>query len=211
MPRSTTPMSIAFALSSVRSPTPPERGSCWSRTIASRWRASIACSVSRWPNAASHSSFLSISLAPPGCAKPPRPRRQNSRRQQIQRNRRDAGLTRLKAPRALSKISDLKANFPSLANRDNFWSNREVRHGEQRPVLAICRRSGNHQGTAADQKDPEMAPQLLSTRQACLPTPLTRKLAQLVSLTVEEIAVLRDLQSATRLVGRNREIISEGR
>ena len=56
-----------------------------------------------------------------------------------------------------------------------------------------------------------MAPQLLSTRQACLPTPLTRKLAQLVSLTVEEIAVLRDLQSATRLVGRNREIISEGR
>src|SRR5262249_54047194 len=41
-------------------------------------------------------------------------------------------------------------------------------------------------------------------------TALTRKLGQLVSLSVAEIAVLRDLQSATRLVGRNREIVAEG-
>jgi len=56
-----------------------------------------------------------------------------------------------------------------------------------------------------------MALQPLQTRQPSLATPLTRKLAQLVPLTTDEIAVLRDLQSATRLVGRNREIISEGR
>jgi hypothetical protein len=41
-------------------------------------------------------------------------------------------------------------------------------------------------------------------------TPLTRKLGQLVSLSAAEIAVLRDLQSVTRLVGRNREIVAEG-
>jgi CRP-like cAMP-binding protein len=56
-----------------------------------------------------------------------------------------------------------------------------------------------------------MAPRLLKKRQPCLATPLTQKLAQLVPLTADEIAVLRDLQSATRLVGRNRELISEGR
>jgi len=56
-----------------------------------------------------------------------------------------------------------------------------------------------------------MAPQPSQARQPCLATPLTRKLAQLVPLTAGEIAVLRDVQSATRLIGRNREIISEGR
>src|SRR5215472_7553086 len=56
-----------------------------------------------------------------------------------------------------------------------------------------------------------MAPQQSSTRQTSLPLPLTRKLAQYVPLSGDEIAMLRDLQSATRLVGRNREIISEGR
>ena len=56
-----------------------------------------------------------------------------------------------------------------------------------------------------------MAPQLLNERQHCLATPLTRKLGQYVPLSADEIAILRDLQSATRLVGRNREIISEGR
>ena len=56
-----------------------------------------------------------------------------------------------------------------------------------------------------------MAPQLLNERRPCLATPLTLKLAQFVPLSVEEIAVLRDLQSVTRLVGRNREIIAEGR
>ena len=56
-----------------------------------------------------------------------------------------------------------------------------------------------------------MAPQLVNERQPRLPTPLTRKLAQYVPLSADEIVVLRDLQLATRLVGRNREIISEGR
>ena len=56
-----------------------------------------------------------------------------------------------------------------------------------------------------------MALQLLNERRPCLATPLTLKLAQFVPLSVEEIAVLRDLQSVTRLVGRNREIIAEGR
>jgi CRP-like cAMP-binding protein len=42
-------------------------------------------------------------------------------------------------------------------------------------------------------------------------TPLTRKLAQLLPLSAEETAVLRDVQSITRVIGRNREIISEGR
>ena len=56
-----------------------------------------------------------------------------------------------------------------------------------------------------------MAPQLVNKRQPRLPTPLTRKLAQYVPLSADEIVVLRDLQLATRLVGRNREIISEGR
>jgi len=41
--------------------------------------------------------------------------------------------------------------------------------------------------------------------------PLTDKLAQLVALTLDEIAVLEDLQSTTRIVRRNREILTEGK
>jgi CRP-like cAMP-binding protein len=41
--------------------------------------------------------------------------------------------------------------------------------------------------------------------------PLTRKLAQWVALSPEEVGVLRDLQSATRVVARKRDIITEGR
>ena len=41
--------------------------------------------------------------------------------------------------------------------------------------------------------------------------PPTRKLAQVVSLSADEVTVLRDLQSTIRFVRRNREIISEGR
>jgi CRP-like cAMP-binding protein len=40
--------------------------------------------------------------------------------------------------------------------------------------------------------------------------PLTYKLAQLITLTGEEITVLEDLQSAARVVRRNREIVTEG-
>jgi CRP-like cAMP-binding protein len=40
--------------------------------------------------------------------------------------------------------------------------------------------------------------------------PLTNKLAQLVKLAADEIAVLEGLQSITRTVRRNREIITEG-
>ena len=40
--------------------------------------------------------------------------------------------------------------------------------------------------------------------------PLTYKLAQLVALAPDEIAVLEDLQSTTRIVRRNREILTEG-
>jgi CRP-like cAMP-binding protein len=53
-------------------------------------------------------------------------------------------------------------------------------------------------------------PQPLNRGQPSLAIPLTRKLAQLVSLSAEEVAILRELQSPTRSVGRNREIISEG-
>jgi CRP-like cAMP-binding protein len=56
----------------------------------------------------------------------------------------------------------------------------------------------------------EMSSQPPNTGQPRLATPLTRKLAQFVSLSEDEVAVLRDLQSATRSVGHNREIISEG-
>jgi CRP-like cAMP-binding protein len=41
--------------------------------------------------------------------------------------------------------------------------------------------------------------------------PLTQKLSRLVTLAPDEVAVLDDLQSATRVVRRNREIITEGR
>ena len=43
-----------------------------------------------------------------------------------------------------------------------------------------------------------------------LAAPLTCKPAQLVSLSADEIAVLADLQSPTREIRRNREIVSEG-
>jgi CRP-like cAMP-binding protein len=42
-------------------------------------------------------------------------------------------------------------------------------------------------------------------------TPLTRKLSRLVTLAPDEVGMLDDLQSATRVVRRNREIGSEGR
>jgi CRP-like cAMP-binding protein len=42
-------------------------------------------------------------------------------------------------------------------------------------------------------------------------TPLTRKLIQLVDLSREEVTVLQGLQSKTRLVRRNREIVTQGR
>jgi CRP-like cAMP-binding protein len=41
--------------------------------------------------------------------------------------------------------------------------------------------------------------------------PLTRKMAQLLTLSAAEIAVLGEFQSAPRRVGRGREIITEGR
>jgi CRP-like cAMP-binding protein len=41
--------------------------------------------------------------------------------------------------------------------------------------------------------------------------PLTRKLVQLADLSPEEVTVLQGLQSKTRLVRRNREIVSQGR
>jgi CRP-like cAMP-binding protein len=41
--------------------------------------------------------------------------------------------------------------------------------------------------------------------------PLTRKLSRLVTFAPEEIAMLDALQSATRVIRRNREIMSEGR
>jgi len=41
--------------------------------------------------------------------------------------------------------------------------------------------------------------------------PLTRKLGRLVALTPEEVATLDALQSPTRVIRRNREIITEGR
>ncbi len=40
--------------------------------------------------------------------------------------------------------------------------------------------------------------------------PFTHKLVQLVTLAPDEIAVLEDLQSTTRIVRRNREILTEG-
>ena len=41
--------------------------------------------------------------------------------------------------------------------------------------------------------------------------PFTRRLTQLVPLSAEEIAILGELQSATRTIQRNRDIIMEGR
>src|SRR6516164_9798087 len=41
--------------------------------------------------------------------------------------------------------------------------------------------------------------------------PLTRKLSRLVPLAPDEITILDDLQSETRVIRRNREIMTEGR
>ena len=41
-------------------------------------------------------------------------------------------------------------------------------------------------------------------------SPLTKKLVQLVRLAPDEIAILEDLQSTTRAVGRNREVLTQG-
>jgi len=56
-----------------------------------------------------------------------------------------------------------------------------------------------------------MGPQPPRTADPNLIDPLTRKLAQWASLSPEEVAVLRGLQSATRVVARKRDIITEGR
>ena len=41
--------------------------------------------------------------------------------------------------------------------------------------------------------------------------PLTQKLGRLIRLSPDEAVVLQDLQSATRLVRHNREIVTQGR
>jgi CRP-like cAMP-binding protein len=56
-----------------------------------------------------------------------------------------------------------------------------------------------------------MEPQPPGTAKPAPTDPLSRKLAQWVALSPQEIAVLRDLQSATRVVARRRDIITEGR
>jgi CRP-like cAMP-binding protein len=56
-----------------------------------------------------------------------------------------------------------------------------------------------------------MAPHRQNTEPPRLATPLTHKLAQLLSLSPEELTVLGELQSPTRAISRNREIISAGR
>jgi len=55
-----------------------------------------------------------------------------------------------------------------------------------------------------------MAPQPPTTK-PCSIAPLTRKLASFVDLSPDEVEVLENLQSSTRVVRRNREIVSEGR
>jgi hypothetical protein len=45
----------------------------------------------------------------------------------------------------------------------------------------------------------------------CAANPLTRKLSRLLTLAPDEISILDDLQSVTRVIRRNREIITEGR
>src|SRR6516165_6240575 len=55
-----------------------------------------------------------------------------------------------------------------------------------------------------------MPPRPLTTKPG-VARPLTRKLTRLVALAPEEISILDDLQSATRVIRRNREIMTEGR
>jgi CRP-like cAMP-binding protein len=55
-----------------------------------------------------------------------------------------------------------------------------------------------------------MAPRPMPAKSG-VANPLTRKLTRLVALAPDEIAILDDLQSATRVIRRNREIITEGR
>src|SRR5499433_1948973 len=50
-----------------------------------------------------------------------------------------------------------------------------------------------------------------TTAKPCVAKPLTRKLSRLVALAPGETAILDDLQSETRIIRRNREIITEGR
>ena len=50
-----------------------------------------------------------------------------------------------------------------------------------------------------------------TTAQSGVGRPLTRKLSRLVTLTPDEIAILDDLQLETRVIRRNREIMTEGR
>jgi len=50
-----------------------------------------------------------------------------------------------------------------------------------------------------------------TTAQPRVARPLTRKLSRLVALAPDETAILDDLQSDTRVIRRNREIITEGR
>jgi CRP-like cAMP-binding protein len=55
-----------------------------------------------------------------------------------------------------------------------------------------------------------MAPRPISAKPS-VAKPLTRKLSRLVTLASDEVTVLDDLQSVTRVVRRNREILTEGR
>jgi CRP-like cAMP-binding protein len=73
----------------------------------------------------------------------------------------------------------------------------------------------NRQGEALKpQDDRELradVPRRPTTTTLRVATPLTRKLSRLVTLAPDEVGMLDDLQSATRVVRRNREIGSEGR
>jgi CRP-like cAMP-binding protein len=57
---------------------------------------------------------------------------------------------------------------------------------------------------------PDMPPRPITAKSGAA-TPLTRKLSRLVTLAPDEIAILDDMQSATRVIRRNREIMTEGR
>jgi hypothetical protein len=57
---------------------------------------------------------------------------------------------------------------------------------------------------------PDMPPRPITAKSGAA-RPLTRKLNRLVTLAPDEIAILDDMQSATRVIRRNREIMTEGR
>jgi hypothetical protein len=50
--------------------------------------------------------------------------------------------------RAISRIKDLRPNFPSLASREIFAPSREVFCRNREPISPFAALSGNHQGTA---------------------------------------------------------------